>query len=82
MHKQYQAWAGKYGPVFSLMIGTKTMVVLSSDVAVKEILEKRSSVTNERGDHYVGHQILGGGEHMLLMVRSVCIHDPALLLTA
>ena len=46
------------------------MVVLSSDIAIKEVLDKRSAVSNERGDHYVGHQILGGGEHMLLMVNA------------
>jgi hypothetical protein len=51
------------------MLGTKTMVVLSSDVAVKEVLDKQSANTNERGDHYVGHDILSGGERMLLMVR-------------
>ncbi|OAL34588.1 hypothetical protein AYO20_06218 [Fonsecaea nubica] len=67
VHKQYQAWAEKYGPVFSLMLGPQPMVVLSGDVAVKEVLDRRAAVTNERGDHYVGHQILGGGEHMLLM---------------
>lgn len=55
------------------MLGPQPMVVLSSNVAVKEILEKRSALTNERGDHYVGHQILGGGEHMLLMVRGILL---------
>ncbi len=55
------------------MLGPQPMVVLSSDIAVKEILDKRSGVTNERGDHFVGHQILGGGEHMLLMVSAAHI---------
>ncbi|EXJ79919.1 hypothetical protein A1O3_08204 [Capronia epimyces CBS 606.96] len=67
VHKQFQRWSAQYGPVFSLILGTTTMVVLSSDVAVKEVLDKRSAVTNERGDHYVGHRLLTGGEHMLLM---------------
>lgn len=69
LHLQLQKWAQEYGPVFSLMLGRKTLVVLSSDVAVKEVLDKQSSLTNERGDHYVGHEVLSGGERMLLMVR-------------
>ncbi|KAI1608242.1 cytochrome P450 [Exophiala viscosa] len=67
IHKQYRAWAEEYGPAFTLMLGPQPMVVLSTNVAVKEVLDKHSAVTNERGDHYVGHRILGGGEHMLLM---------------
>jgi hypothetical protein len=55
------------------MLGPQPMVVLSTNVAVREVLDKHSAVTNERGDHYVGHRILGGGEHMLLMVRAVYI---------
>ncbi|KAK3672126.1 hypothetical protein LTR78_008097 [Recurvomyces mirabilis] len=43
------------------------MVVLSSDTVVKEVLDKQSAVTNARGDHYLGHDILSGGERMLLM---------------
>ncbi|KAH7131836.1 cytochrome P450 [Dendryphion nanum] len=67
LHKQYQTWAQKYGPVFGLMLGPQPLVVLSSDVAVKEVLDRRSAATNERGEHYVGQEVLGGGEHMLLM---------------
>ncbi|OAL49782.1 putative cytochrome P450 [Pyrenochaeta sp. DS3sAY3a] len=67
VHKQFQQWAQQYGPIFSLIMGPKTIVVLSSDVAVKEVLDKQSSITNERGDHYVGHDVLSGGERMLLM---------------
>jgi len=34
-HLQFQAWAEQYGPVYSLILGTKTMIVLSSHEAVK-----------------------------------------------
>jgi hypothetical protein len=71
IHKQFQQWAQQYGPVFSLIMGPKIIVVLSSDVAVKEVLDKQSSITNERGDHYVGHDVLSGGERMLLMVCEI-----------
>jgi hypothetical protein len=36
-HLQFQAWAEEYGPVYSLILGTKTMIVLSSHEAVKGV---------------------------------------------
>lgn len=36
-HLQFQAWAEQYGPVYSLILGTKTMIVLSSHEAVKGV---------------------------------------------
>jgi hypothetical protein len=38
-YKQFQKWAEEYGPVYSLILGTKTLIVLSGDEAVKELLE-------------------------------------------
>lgn len=36
-HLQFKAWAEQYGPVYSLILGTKTMIVLSSHEAVKGV---------------------------------------------
>ncbi|KAF4624844.1 hypothetical protein G7Y89_g13323 [Cudoniella acicularis] len=49
-HLQFQKWAEKYGPVYSLILGTKTLVVLSSDTAVKDLLDKKSSIYSDRQD--------------------------------
>ena len=43
------------------------MIVLSSDTAVKELLDKRSAIYSDRQDHYVGHQLAAGGQHMFMM---------------
>lgn len=43
-HLQFQKWADQYGPVYSLVLGTKTMVVLNTDRAVKDLLDKRSGI--------------------------------------
>ncbi|KAK7956190.1 uncharacterized protein PG986_005412 [Apiospora aurea] len=56
-HLQMKKWAEEYGPVFSLMLGTSTTIVLSSDRAVKELLDKRGSVYNSRPDLYIARTV-------------------------
>ncbi|KAF2491902.1 cytochrome P450 [Lophium mytilinum] len=65
-HLQFQKWAEEYGPVYSLILGTKVMIVLSSDQAIKDLLDKRSAIYSSRPDMYLG-QIVSGGLRMLLM---------------
>ncbi|ORY15451.1 putative cytochrome P450 oxidoreductase [Clohesyomyces aquaticus] len=65
-HHQFKKWADKFGPVYSLILGTSVMVALSTDVAVKELLDKRSNIYSSRPDLYIGH-VLSGGYRMLLM---------------
>ncbi|KAI0102540.1 putative cytochrome P450 [Nemania sp. FL0031] len=67
VHLQFQKWAQEYGPVYSLMLGTKTMIVLSSDLAVKDIMDKRSAISSDRMDMYIGQRIASGGFRTLLM---------------
>lgn len=65
-HLQFQKWAEEYGPVYSLILGTQVMIVLSSDQAVKDLLDKRSGIYSSRPDMYLGN-IVSGGLRMLLM---------------
>lgn len=67
-HLQFQKWAEEYGPVYSLMLGTKVAIVLSSDVAVKDLLDKRSSIYSGRPELYMGQEIMSGGYRPLFMV--------------
>ena len=66
-HPQFQKWAEEYGPVYSLILGTKVMIVLSSDQAIKDLLDKRSNIYSSRPDMYLG-RIVSGQNRMLLMV--------------
>lgn len=66
-HLQFQKWAEEYGPVYSLILGTKVMIVLSSDVAVKDLLDKRSNLYSSRPEVYLGN-IISAGLRMVLMV--------------
>lgn len=67
IHLQYQKWAKEYGPIYSLIFGTKTMIVLSSDEIVKDLIDKRSAIYSSRQDHYIGQAVLSGGNRMLVM---------------
>jgi len=58
------------------------MIVLSSDQAVKDLIDKRSAIYSDRQDHYVSQEINSGGNRMLFqrygptwrMIRKMC-HD-------
>ena len=52
IHLQFQKWAREYGPIYSLILGTKTMIVLSSDQAVVDLLDKRGAIYSDRGGYY------------------------------
>lgn len=54
-------------PVYSLILGTKVMIVLSSDQAIKDLLDKRSGIYSSRPEMYLG-QVVSGGLRVLLMV--------------
>lgn len=56
------------GDVYSLMLGSKTLIVLSSDVAVKELLDRRSATYSDRPELYIGQELCSGGLRMLMMV--------------
>ncbi|KNG45206.1 cytochrome p450 [Stemphylium lycopersici] len=63
---QFQKWAEEYGPVYSVILGTKVMIVLSSDQAVKDLLDKRSGIYSSRPEVYLGN-IVSNNDRMLLM---------------
>jgi cytochrome P450 len=66
-HLQFQKWAKEYGPIYSLMIGTKTLIVLSSDQAVKDLMDKKSNIYSSKPDLYVSQDLISGGYRMLFM---------------
>ena len=59
--------------MYSLMLGTKTYVVLSSDVVVKDLLDKRSAIYSDRPDLYTSGELLSGGMRVLMMVSVSCL---------
>ncbi|ERS95312.1 cytochrome P450 [Sporothrix schenckii 1099-18] len=67
LHLQLRKWADQYGPVFSLILGTQTLIVLSSDQAVKDLLDKKSNIYSDRPELYVGQTLASGGLRLLMM---------------
>ncbi|KAI1324282.1 putative cytochrome P450 [Xylariaceae sp. FL0255] len=67
VHLQLQKWAQEYGPVYSLVLGTKIMIILSSDRAIKDIMDKKSSISSDRMDMYIGQKVASGGLRILMM---------------
>lgn len=63
-----QAWAKKYGGIYSLKLGTGTAVVLTSRRLVKELVEKKSAIYSNRPESYVAN-LISGGDHILLVRR-------------
>ena len=72
-HLQFQKWAKEFGPVYSLMLGTQCFVVLNSDQAIKDLLDKRSAIYSSRPDVYLGQEILSGGLRVLFMVCAIYV---------
>ncbi|KAI8949870.1 cytochrome P450 [Xylaria longipes] len=67
VHVQLQKWADEYGPTYSLILGTQVMVVISSDTAVKDLLDKRSAIYSSRPQMYLTQSIASGGLRWTLM---------------
>ncbi|KAL0264606.1 hypothetical protein SLS55_000556 [Diplodia seriata] len=66
-HEQFTKWAKQYGPIYSLIMGTKTLIVLNNDQVVKDLLDKRSAIYSDRMDMYTTGEIASGGLRMLAM---------------
>ncbi|KAF5008758.1 hypothetical protein FDECE_4995 [Fusarium decemcellulare] len=63
-HLQFQKWAQEYGPVYSLILGTKKVIVLSSDAAVKDLLDKKGGLYSDRPDMFIGQKIASGNHRL------------------
>ena len=59
------------GDIYSLMLGTKTLIVLSSDEAVKELLDKRSGIYSSRQEMYIGQELCSDGLRLLMMASKL-----------
>ncbi|KAF5602549.1 cytochrome p450 [Fusarium pseudocircinatum] len=66
-HIQFQKWAEEYGPIYSLILGTKVMIVLNSDQTVKDLVDKRGGIYSSRPESYIGQDVLSGGLRVLFM---------------
>ncbi|RYP13624.1 hypothetical protein DL767_010634 [Monosporascus sp. MG133] len=66
-YKRFQQWAAEYGPIYSLVLGGTVVVVISSEYAMRDLLEKRGAIYSSRPDQYLSHDILSGGLRVVFM---------------
>lgn len=63
----------EYGPIYSLMLGSKTLVVLNKPQAIKDLIDKRGAVYGSRPDLYIGQTLISGGHRLLMMVSGFIV---------
>jgi hypothetical protein len=54
-------------PIYSLILGTKTYIVLSSPTTVKDILDKKSAIFSSRPDMFLGQEVVSDNQRFVTM---------------
>jgi cytochrome P450 family 619 len=60
-------WAKEYGPIYSLKIAHQTSIVITDRRLVKELMDKRSSITSNRPKAHIADQMVYGGDDIIFM---------------
>jgi cytochrome P450 len=66
-HYKFTEWARTYGGIFSLKLGPATAVVITDRRLVKQLLDKKGNNYSQRPNSYVSHDLITGGDHLLVM---------------
>ncbi|RAH78914.1 cytochrome P450 [Aspergillus japonicus CBS 114.51] len=66
-HLQFEKWSRDYGPIYSLVLGTRPVIVLNSAQAVKDLLDRRGAIYSSRPESYMAQDVLSGGLRVLFM---------------
>ena len=64
---RFTEWAKQYGGMFSLKLGIGTAVVLTDRRLIKQLLDKKSNISSDRPPSFVSHDLITGGDHLLVM---------------
>ncbi|KAL1745663.1 cytochrome P450 [Schizophyllum fasciatum] len=62
---RFTEWARVYGEIYSLKVGSGTIIVLSSPAAFKQVLDKQSADTSDRPQNSV-HDLITDGWNLFL----------------
>lgn len=63
---RFTEWTKQYGGIFTLKVGTKTMAVLTDRRLVKDLIDRKSALYNQRPPSHVS-QLITNGDHLLVM---------------
>ncbi|KAK2609856.1 hypothetical protein N8I77_003333 [Diaporthe amygdali] len=64
--RQFHAWRQQYGPIFRLIAGKDTIIVLGDHATAHELLNKRSANYSHRPRMPMASELLYKGDHMLI----------------
>lgn len=64
--KQFHAWTQQYGPIFRLIAGKDTIIVLGDSATAHELLNKRAANYSDRPRLPMASELLYKGDHMLI----------------
>lgn len=67
LHLHLQKWAKQYGPIYSVILGTQPLIVLSSAETVKELMDRRSNIASSKPDLFISADLISGGYRILFM---------------
>ncbi|KAF9011142.1 cytochrome P450 [Cyathus striatus] len=69
LHHQFTQWAKQYGDIYSVKIGSMTMVILSSIEAIRQVIERDTTLTADRPpNHFANVTVSGNGEHQPFVI--------------
>ncbi|KAI3333014.1 cytochrome P450 [Ustulina deusta] len=66
-YKRFAEWGKIYGPIYSLMVGSNPLVMIQSQKAAKELLDKRGSNYSSRPDLYIFSELSSRGLRQVAM---------------
>ncbi|KAI1817110.1 cytochrome P450 [Poronia punctata] len=65
--QKFEEWARKYGPIYSVILGTQVWIVLNKDWVVRDLLDKRGAIYSSRPDAYLAQTVFSGGMRSFLI---------------
>ncbi|KAI1360873.1 cytochrome P450 family protein [Xylaria arbuscula] len=69
-YKKFGEWGDRYGPIYSLMLGSSPVVMIQSHEIANELLDKRGSNYSSRPDFYILSDLSSRGLRHLAMKYS------------
>jgi hypothetical protein len=69
-YKVFAQWGKKYGPIYSLMVGSNPLILIQSHKIAKDLLDKRGANYSSRPDLYILSELSSRGLRQVAMVCS------------
>jgi len=68
---QFTKWAKEYGPIYSIMIGSRPVIVISSVDIVRDLFDKRGAIYSDRPEAYAAKHVPVSKLRMAFMVSGL-----------